>query len=162
MIYFHFLIYYNECIFWLLSICYGKRINNYKKLLYDNNGNLIWNMLRNKRQYVYSYDDKNRLVQIEKHIYKPLPNSPLTGEGTEPELVRTEKMVQITYDVLWRRIQKKFNNGVYRNYIYSNQDIVLEQNYSKKDKLKNQKQFIYWNSVDDVLSIIDTQYKTRK
>jgi hypothetical protein len=35
------------------------------RLIYDNNWNLIWNLLNNKRQYIYIYDYKNRLVKIE-------------------------------------------------------------------------------------------------
>ncbi|MCH2188406.1 DUF6531 domain-containing protein [Candidatus Gracilibacteria bacterium] len=120
------------------------------KLLYDAAGNLIGNMLNNRRQYVYSYDYKNRLVQIEKHIYK------------KDQLEKTVKVVEITYDVLGRRSQKKFNNGSYRNYIYSNQDVILEQNYSKKDKLKNQRQIITSNQTDDILAMILSEFKTRK
>jgi hypothetical protein len=51
-------------------------------------------MLNNKRQYIYSYDYKNRLVQIEKNIYKKVNNS----ETDEVELKK--KIVQIKYDVL--------------------------------------------------------------
>ena len=113
-------------------------------------------MLNNKRQYIYSYDYKNRLVTIEKNIYKKVNNS----ETDEVEL--KEKIVQIKYDVLWRRIQKLFNNGGYRNYIYSNQHVILEENYSKKDKLKNSKEFIYSNSLDEILSMKLIENKTRK
>lgn len=126
------------------------------RLIYDANGNMIWNMLNNKRQYIYSYDYKNRLVKIEKNIYKKIDNS------ETDEIEHIKKIVEIKYDVFWRRIQKLFNNGSYRNYYYSNQDVVLEENYSKKDKLKNSKQFIYWNSVDDVLSMKLIENKTRK
>ena len=126
------------------------------RLLYDNNGNLIWNMLNNKRQYIYSYDYKNRLVQIEKNIYKKV-----NGSETD-EIEHKKKIVQISYDVLGRRIQKLFNSGAYRNYIYSNQDVILEENYSKKHKLKNSKEFIYGNSTDDILSMNLVEHKTRK
>jgi hypothetical protein len=51
-------------------------------------------MLNNKRQYIYSYDYKNRLVTIEKNIYKKVNNS----ETDEVELKK--KIVQIKYDVL--------------------------------------------------------------
>ena len=71
---------------------------------------MIWNMLNNKRQYIYSYDYKNRLVKIEKNIYKKVNNS------ETDEIEHKKKIVQIKYDVLWRRIQKLFNNGGYRNY----------------------------------------------
>ena len=126
------------------------------RLLYDANGNMIWNMLNNKRQYIYSYDYKNRLVKIEKNIYKKVNNS------ETDEIEHKKKIVQIKYDVLWRRIQKLFNSGGYRNYIYSNQHVILEENYSKKDKLKNSKQFTYSNSLDDVLSMKLIENKTRK
>ena len=139
------------------------------RLLYDANGNMIWNILNNKRQYIYSYDYKNRLVKIEKNIYKKVNSS------ETDEIEHKKKIVQIQYDVLWRRIQKLFNNGGYRNYIYSNQHVILEENYSKKDKvnsegrestlgykLKNSKQFTYSNSLDDVLSMKLIENKTRK
>ena len=126
------------------------------RLIYDANGNMIWNMLNNKRQYIYSYDYKNRLVKIEKNIYKKV-----NGSETD-ELEHKQKIIQISYDVLWRRIQKLFNNGSYRNYIYSNQHVILEENYSKKDKLKNSKQFTYSDSLDDVLSMKLIENKTRK
>jgi hypothetical protein len=51
-------------------------------------------MLNNKRQYIYSYDYKNRLVKIEKNIYKKVNGS----ETNEIEL--KQKIVQISYDVL--------------------------------------------------------------
>jgi hypothetical protein len=38
-------------------------------LIYDASGNMIGNKIGTKRQYVYSYDYRNRLVQIEKNIY---------------------------------------------------------------------------------------------
>jgi hypothetical protein len=51
-------------------------------------------MLNNKRQYIYSYDYKNRLVKIEKNIYKKV-----NGSETD-EIEHKQKIVQISYDVL--------------------------------------------------------------
>jgi len=126
------------------------------RLIYDNNGNLIWNNLNNKRQYIYSYDYKNRLIKVEKNIYKKV------NDIETEEIEQIKRIVEISYDVLWRRIEKKLNNGSYRKYYYSNQDIIWEENYSKKDKLKNSKEFIYWNSIDDIISMNIIAYKTRK
>lgn len=47
------------------------------KLLYDNNGNLVWNTLNSKRQYIYSYDYKNRLIKIKKIYIKRRRNKEL-------------------------------------------------------------------------------------
>jgi hypothetical protein len=51
-------------------------------------------MLNNKRQYIYSYDYKNRLVKIEKNIYKKIDNS------ETDEIEHIKKIVEIKYDVL--------------------------------------------------------------
>ena len=40
--------------------------------------------------------------------------------------------------------------------------MILEQNYSKKDKLKNQRQIITSNQTDDILAMILSEFKTRK
>jgi len=131
------------------------------KLIYDKNWNMIWNMLNNKRQYIYSYDYKNRLVKVEKTIYKSI-------EWTETnEIQEIVKIIQYKYDNLDRRIQKIYNNWSYTNYYYSNKDIILEENYTKPNtngisKIKTSKYFINGNNIDDVLAMEKVDYKTRK
>jgi RHS repeat-associated protein len=126
------------------------------RLIYDNNWNLIWNLLNNKRQYIYSYDYKNRLVKIEKNIYKKVNWSETN------EIEQITKIVEIKYDILDRRISKIFNNWSYIKYYYSNNDIILEENYTKKDKLKNSKEFVYGLQTDDIISMKSIENKTRK
>ncbi|MDD3793571.1 MAG: DUF6531 domain-containing protein [Candidatus Gracilibacteria bacterium] len=131
------------------------------KLIYDKNGNMIGNMLNNKRQYIYSYDYKNRLVKVEKTIYKKV-------EGSETnEIEEITKIIQYRYDNLDRRIQKIYNNGSYTNYYYSNKDIILEKNYTKPNtnglsKLKTSKYYTNGNQIDDILAMEKVDYKTRK
>ena len=118
-------------------------------------------MLNNKRQYIYSYDYKNRLVKVEKTIYKSIEWS----ETNEVEEIT--KILQYKYDNLDRRIQKIYNNLSYTNYYYSNKDIILEENHTKPNtngisKLKTSKYFINGNNIDDVLAMEKVDYKTRK
>ena len=58
-----------------------------------------------------------------------------------------------------KNYSKEFNNWSYRNYYYSWQDIILEENYSNTNRLKNQKEFIYSNQIDDLLSSNIIRYK---
>jgi hypothetical protein len=62
-------------------------------LMYDANCNMIGNKIGAKRQYVYSYDYKNRLIQIEKNIYIPPSVPPLPGEGSNTEPTQVQKIV---------------------------------------------------------------------
>ncbi|MDD3144702.1 MAG: RHS repeat-associated core domain-containing protein [Candidatus Gracilibacteria bacterium] len=135
---------------------------------------MIGNMLNDKRQYIYSYDYKNRLVKVEKIIYKKL------NQTETNEVEQITKIIQFKYDNLdtrgiakqerapWGgRIQKIFNNESYINYYYSNKDIILEENYTKPNnngisKLKTSKYYTNGNQIDDVISMEKVDYKTRK
>ncbi|NDK09023.1 hypothetical protein EOM39_07345, partial [Candidatus Gracilibacteria bacterium] len=117
------------------------------RLLYDKNGNMIGNLLNNKRQYIYSYDYKNRLAKIEKTIYKKV-------NGTETnEVEQITRIVQFRYDVLGRRIKRINNNLTYTKYYYGDQNLIQEEYYTKTNILKNQKNYVYGSQIDDVLTM---------
>ena len=90
------------------------------RLIYDNNWNMIWNLLNNKRQYIYSYDYKNRLIKVEKNIYTLNPTTQIL------DLTKTN-IIEYKYDVLGRRIKKINNNLTYTKYYYSNQNLIQEE-----------------------------------
>ncbi|MDD3145055.1 MAG: RHS repeat-associated core domain-containing protein, partial [Candidatus Gracilibacteria bacterium] len=89
-------------------------------------------------------------------IYKKL------NQTETNEVEKITKIVQFKYDNLDRRIQKIFNNESYINYYYSNKDIILEENYTKNNKLTTSKYYTNGNQIDDVISMEKIDYKTRK
>ena len=73
---------------------------------YDNNGNLI-SKTDGTGTWTYTWDFENRLKQV-----------------TRPDGIT----VSYKYDPLGRRIQRTPSNGVFTNYTYDGQDVVLDQN----------------------------------
>jgi hypothetical protein len=49
-------------------------------------------MLNKKREYIYTYDYKNRLIKIEKNITKKPKN--------KKETIQKQKIVEMHYDIL--------------------------------------------------------------
>lgn len=70
---------------------------------------MVGNILNNKRQYEYTYDYNNRLIQINRY-------NEVTGK---------EVLITLTYDTLGRRTSKKVSNTLIE-YIYSGNDVIEE------------------------------------
>ncbi len=79
------------------------------RLLYDKNGNLVWNTINNKRQFEYVYDAQNRLINISRYN----------------EVNQKEVLISFQYDALWRRTSKQVQNQR-TEYLYSWNDVIEE------------------------------------
>ncbi len=118
---------------------------NSGKFVYDKNGNLIQDS--NQK---YSYDYRNRLVKVESY------------ETDKNGKISTNLISEFKYDVLGRRLSKTTYNDEDEvkkivRYVYSNQNAIEETSYGSsdgKEKLKDTKEYVYGNGVDDVLVMI--------
>ena len=115
---------------------------------YDNNGNLSKDDIN---QYFYDY--KNRLVKVvQNEVYK------VDEDWNIIEITPEETIVEFTYDILWRRIEKRTENKTI-NYIYAGQNVIKEivtDNWT--NTIIETRENIYSNNLDDILSTIITDY----
>jgi len=146
----------------------NKSEKNEIKYIYDNN----WNIIQDN-EYKYSYDYKNRLVRVEeiqkkdedfreklekrikeksKHIFKYKKHN----EWNKKE---TKIIAEFKYDILWRRIEKKTKDELIK-YYYAWRNAIKEEIYEIDDeelKLKETRENIYSNQLDDILATIVTK-----
>ncbi len=117
------------------------------RLLYDSNGNLIGNLLNNKREYEYTYDSQNRLIWVSRY------NS----------INQKEVLIEMNYDPLGRRSTKQVQNQKIE-YTYEWNNIIEETtntvNPTTQAKTKKEmKEYIYGSKwTDDIVSVTITPY----
>ncbi len=147
---------------------FNDKEKNEIKYIYDNN----WNIIQDN-EYKYSYDYKNRLVRVEeiqkkdedfreklekrikeksKHIFKYKKHNQWNKK-------ETKIIAEFKYDILWRRIEKNTKDEVIK-YYYSWRNAIKEEIYKIDDeelKLKETRENIYSNKLDDILVTIVTK-----
>jgi RHS repeat-associated protein len=117
------------------------------RLLYDKNGNLIGNVLNLKKEYEYTYDYNNRLIQVSRYNSVNLK----------------EVLISFSYDTLWRRATKKVWNSLIE-YIYSGNDVIEETlstvSATTGVKIKKElREYIYGSrGMDDIIATTITPY----
>jgi len=118
------------------------------KLIYDKNGNLV-----NNGVFRFSYDYRNRLVEVKKIWEK--------GDENEEKDKKEQFMAKFSYDVLGRRASKEAKEQITK-YTYSNQNTIEESEYKKDDgkmELTETRENIYGQSIDDIIATLRTKYE---
>ena len=78
---------------------------------YDANGNMSYKLLGNGDEYEYSYDYKNRLVQV----------------------VKSGETMTLEYDALGRRTKKTHFDNSYELYYYAGQNLLQTEKFDNSD-----------------------------
>lgn len=144
------------------------------KYAYDKNGNLV-----NNGKFQFAYDYRNRLVEVRKIALtpNPSPKGEKWGKEKDEKNKRNEQekskvedtlVAKYSYDILGRRLSKETNETITK-YVYSNQDAIQEDEYTKKtdgkipkNELKETREYVYWKGIDDILVMISSPYEIKK
>ena len=119
-------------------------IKTQTQFLYDNNGNLI-----EDESFTYTYDYKNRLIEMKSKTLK--------SDGITPKTLLT-----YTYDLQDRRISKTLNSNNQTTYLYAGKELLLETTKNKNGVILETRENIFSNKIDDLLATDITTYKTEK
>jgi YD repeat-containing protein len=112
--------------------------------LYDNNGNLT-----EDESFTYTYDYKNRLIEMKSKTLK--------SDGITPKT-----LITYTYDLQDRIISKTLNSNNQITYLYAGKEILLETTKNKNGTILETRENIFSNKIDDIIATNITTYKTEK